>query len=54
MMNSMPNYNKFLHILRLKGIYIYDMEVVDFLGYKYDENKRIYYADGHEREDDSR
>ena len=52
MMNSMPSYNEFLHMLRLKITCIPTIwRWLIYLGYKYDENQRNYYADGHKRED---
>ena len=32
-------------------MYFYSVEVDDLLGYKYDETKKCYYTDGHERPD---
>ena len=49
---NMPLYNKLLHMLDLSNVSMSTVwRWLVYLGYKYDENKKSYYTDGHERED---
>ena len=50
--NNLPTYNELLHILHLKTMsYSTTRRWLKYLGFNYDENKRSYYTDEHERED---
>ena len=47
----MPSYKELLHMLNIKSItYSTIWRWMKYLGYIYDNNKRIHYIDGHERE----
>ena len=49
---NMPLYNELLHMLDLSNVSMSTVwRWLVYLGYKYDENKKSYYTDGHERED---
>ena len=48
----LPEYNIFLNNLRLLSVsYSTVFRWMRYLGYNYNDNKRSYYTDGHERED---
>ena len=50
--DMMPSYDELLHMFDLKTLSISTVwRWLQLLGYKYCENKRNYYTDGHERED---
>ena len=50
--DSMPSYNEILSMCDLKTVSVKTVwRWILYLGYKYCENKRSYYSDGHERKD---
>jgi hypothetical protein len=51
-LGGLPTYNELLHMLDLKWICPSTAWCwLQLMGYKYDENRRCYYTDGHKRED---
>jgi hypothetical protein len=50
--SNLPSYDELLGMLDLKRVCASTVwQWLQLMGYKYDENRRCYYTDGHERED---
>jgi hypothetical protein len=50
--SELPSYEELLQMLDLKRVcHSTVWHWLQLMGYKYDENRRCYYTDGHERED---
>jgi hypothetical protein len=49
--SNLPSYDELLGMLDLKGVCASTVwQWLQLMGYKYNENRRCYYTDGHERE----